>query len=319
MGSPEFAVPSLRALIDARYHVIAVYTQPDRPSGRGRRLMAPPAKQAAEEAGILIYQPPSLRRGGATEELHALAPDLIVVAAYGQILRPAVIDLPRFGCLNVHASLLPRHRGAAPVAAAILAGDAETGVSIMQIDPGLDTGPVLSRRATAILDTDTTGTLTERLARLGAALLIDTLPGWIDGTVEAVPQDDSTTTLAPPLQKDAGRIDWSKPAIRLWREVRAYNPWPICNTTLSGEALQILAAWPLPLDVKAAPAGMVVALPPDASEATPPESRPPAGGFAVATGEGLLVPLQLRRAGRNVTSAAEFARGARDLLGSKLG
>ncbi|HZQ34692.1 MAG TPA: methionyl-tRNA formyltransferase, partial [Dehalococcoidia bacterium] len=174
MGSPAFAVPALRALHDAGYDLVAVYTQPDRPAGRGRALVAPEVKRVAREYGLPVHQPERLRTPEERERLRDLRPDLIVVSAYGQILRPAVIDLPRFGCINVHASLLPRHRGASAIAAAILAGDAETGVSIMQIDPGMDTGPVLSQRSTPVGDEDTTGVLADRLSRMGAELLIET-------------------------------------------------------------------------------------------------------------------------------------------------
>ena len=178
MGSPEFAVPSLHALVERGYNVVAVYTQPDRPAGRGRRLAPPPVKEVALQLGLAVMQPERLRGRDEIERLRAFAPDLIVVAAYGQILRPAVVDLPRHGAINVHASLLPRWRGASPIPAAILAGDRETGASIMRIGYGLDTGPVIAQRAITIADDDTTGTLTERLAALGAATLLDALPGW---------------------------------------------------------------------------------------------------------------------------------------------
>lgn len=319
MGSPEFAVPSLRALAEAEYELVAVYAQPDRPAGRGRRLVAPPVKLAAQELGVPVYQPPSLRRADAIDELRALAPALIVVAAYGQILRRAVIELPRHGVLNVHASLLPRHRGASPVTAAILAGDAETGVSIMQIDAGLDTGPIVSQRSTPIDDRDTAGTLTARLARLGAELLVETLLGWLDGDVQAVPQDPSRATHAPQLQKEAGQIDWRKPATALWREVRAFNPWPLSSTRFGPDEaqLQILEARPLHAIQSSEPPGSVVAVDPWREQL--PQDQRGMAGFAVVTGDGLLVPLLVRRAGRNAATAAEFARGVRGLIGSRLG
>jgi methionyl-tRNA formyltransferase len=319
MGSPEFAVPSLRAIVAAGHTIAAVYTQPDRPAGRGRRLIPPAVKVAAEKLGIAVHQPSSLRNKTVVDELRALAPDLIVVAAYGQILRPAVIEIPRHGVLNVHASLLPRHRGAAPIPAAILAGDAETGVSIMQIDQGLDTGPVLGRRTTPIEYDDSTATLTARLEQLGAELLVASLAGWLDGSLAAVPQDDSLATLARPLHKDAGQIDWRKPAVTLWREVRAYNPWPLSSTRLgpNDEQLQVLEARALPaVSDSAAPAGTVVAIA-DRRDQLPPEKRGMAA-FGVATGDGFLVPLLVRRAGRNATTAADFARGARGLIGTQL-
>lgn len=320
MGSPVFAVPALQALAGARYPIVGVYTQPDRPAGRGRALVASPVKQAAAALGLPVFQPERLRGAEATESLRLLRPDLIVVAAYGQILRPAVIDLPRYGCINVHASLLPRHRGASAIAAAILAGDHETGVSLMQIDPGMDTGAVLATRSTPIADDDTTGTLTERLATIGAELLIETLPGWIAGTVAAIPQNDAEATLAPPIAKEAGELDWRKPALQLWREVRAYNPWPLSSTRLRGEPLQILEARALPDaggGVPPSPPGAVRGSA-DFAAALPAEARGRAG-FAVATGAGLLVPLTVRRAGRNAVSGAEFARGVRELIDAVLG
>lgn len=316
MGSPGFAVPSLRALIDAGYDLVAVYTQPDRPAGRGRAVVAPEVKRVALEYGLPVHQPERLRTPEERERLRDLRPDLIVVAAYGQILRPAVIDLPRFGCINVHASLLPRHRGASAIAAAILAGDAETGVSIMQIDPGMDTGPVLGQRSAPIGDDDTTGTLADRLSRIGAELLVETLPGWVAGHIRAVPQDEAHATQAPPIAKEDGAIDWTKPAQRLWREVRAYNPWPLSSTRFRGEPLQLLEAWPLgDIDGDVAQ-GTVVALP---SATSLNDERRKRAAFAVTTGAGLLVPLTVRRAGRGAVSAAEFARGARELLGTRLG
>lgn len=316
MGSPGFAVPSLRALVDAGYDLVAVYTQPDRPAGRGRALVAPEVKRVALEYGLPVLQPDRLRTPEARERLRELRPDLIVVAAYGQILRPSVIDLPRFGCINVHASLLPRHRGASAIAAAILAGDAETGVSIMQIDPGMDTGPVLSQRSTPIGDDVTTGALTDRLSRIGAELLVETLPGWLAGRLRAVPQDAAHATQAPPIAKEDGAIDWTEPALRLWREVRAYNPWPLCSTRFRGAPLQLLEAWPLANAEGEAAPGTIVPVPP---AATLSDGQRRQAAFAVATGDGLLVPLTVRRAGRGAVSAAEFARGARDLVGTRLG
>ena len=316
LGSPDFAVPSLRALVDAGQEVAAVVTQPDREAGRGRRLVAPAVKTAAQELGLLVLQPPSLRRPEAVAELAAVRPEVMVVAAYGQILRRAVLDIPPHGVLNVHASLLPRWRGAAPVSAAILAGDPVTGVSIMLLDEGLDTGPVLATRETPIADTDTGGSLTERLAGLGAELLVETLPGWLRGEVTPVPQDDARATYAPRLEKEAGRIDWREPAVTLWRKVRAYTPWPGAFTDYRSEQLRILLAWPLP-DGDGGRPGQVVGLPTDATERVPADLGRPA--FAVVTGDGLLVPLRLQRAGRRALAANEFARGERGLIGSRFG
>jgi len=317
MGSPEFPVPSLRAIAEAGYNVVRVYTQPDRPAGRGRKLVPPPVKVAAESLGIPVYQPERLRQNEAMVQLRELEPNLIVVAAYGQILRPEVVNLPQFGVINVHASLLPRHRGASAIAAAVLAGDAQTGVSVMRIDAGLDTGPVLVRRSTPIQEGDTAGTLTERLAVLGAGLLVEILPGWLAGEVQAVPQDESQATYAPLLSKDDATIDWTKPAEVLAREVRAYNPWPLCSTHLNGEQVQILQGLALPglVPGDSGPPGTVVAL--TGLENALPSAARSLAGIAIVTGNGLLVPLALRRAGRNVTTGAEFARGVRGLIGAR--
>jgi methionyl-tRNA formyltransferase len=316
MGSPDFALPSLSRLIADGYTIVGVYTQPDREAGRGRVLTPPPVKEAALAHGLPVFQPASLRREGAVDDLRALHPDVIVVAAYGQILRRPVLEIPPHGVLNVHASLLPRWRGAAPIQAAILAGDRETGVSIMRIDEGLDTGPVLARRATPISDFDNAGTLTDRLAELGADLLGETLPRWLRGEITAAPQDDALATYAPRVDKDAGRIDWTLPAADLWRHVRAYTPWPSAFTTLRDGVLRILEAWPLAGDTDEPP-GTVVPVPPGAGEEVPPER--PRAAFAVQTGAGLLVPLKLQRAGKRPLFAEEFLRGERDLIGRQLG
>ena len=317
MGSPDFAVPSLRALVDAGHDVAAVVTQPDREAGRGRKLVPPAVKVAAQALGLPVLQPPSLRRPAAVEELAALRPEVMVVAAYGQILRRSVLEIPPHGVLNVHASLLPRWRGASPVTAAILAGDAETGVSIMLLDEGLDTGPVLATRATPIEDSDTGGTLTARLAEMGAALLMVTLPGWLARHVEPQPQDETLATYAPRLEKEAGRIDWSRPAVEIWRQVRAFTPWPGAFTSYAGDLLRIEAAWPLEGSEPSNETGRVVPAPPDARAAVPEALGRPA--FAVQTGAGLLLPLRLQRAGRRALSAQEFLNGERGLIGRRLG
>lgn len=302
MGTPEFAVPTLRALAATGNELVAVYTQPDRPAGRGRQLRPSPVKLAALELGLPVVQPASLRPAEEVERLAALAPDVIVVAAYGQILRPNVISIPPHGILNVHASLLPRWRGAAPIPAAILAGDAETGVTIMLIDPGLDTGPILAKRAIPIAEDDTTGSLTAKLATLGADLLVRTLPDWVAGRIVPEPQDDSLATVAPRIQPDDAIIDWRKPAERLAREVRAYQPWPGARTTLHGRQLTILAA--TPIEGAATPPGAVVL-----------EGR---SGLAVATGDGLLRLLRVQLQGGKPLDAASFRAGRRDLAGAVL-
>jgi methionyl-tRNA formyltransferase len=245
MGTPDFAVPSLEALLAAQsagadWQVVGVITQPDRPSGRGKQLTPPPVKLAAHAAGVPVLQPEKLR-GEAVDALAALAPEVIIVAAFGQILRKSVLNLPPHGCINGHASLLPRWRGAAPIAAAIYAGDAETGVTIMQMDPGLDTGPMLAKRAMPISPTHTTGQLTAELAQLGAALLVDTLPEWLAGRLPPEPQAETLATLAPRLQKEAGELNWADPAAVIERQVRAFSPWPGTFTTGPRGQLNVLA------------------------------------------------------------------------------
>jgi methionyl-tRNA formyltransferase len=316
MGSPDFAVPSLRALVAAGHDVEAVVTQPDREAGRGRRLVPPAVKVAAQEMKLPVLQPPSLRRPDAVATLTALQPAVIVVAAFGQILRPNVLGIPPKGVLNVHASLLPRWRGASPVTAAILAGDAQTGVSIMLMDEGLDTGPVLATRATPIDDFDTGGTLTDRLATLGAEVLVATLPAWLAGDLPPRPQDGSIATYAPRLDKESGRIDWSSAAVDIWRQVRAFTPWPGAYTTSGDVMLKLLEAWPLAGFV-VEPPGTVVPLPWGAVDAVPATRPRPA--FAVATGDGFLLPLTVQRAGKRPVYAEEFLRGERGLLGRRLG
>ena len=219
MGSPQFAVPSLRALIDAGQNVVAVYTQPDREAGRGRQVHPSPVKIAAMERGLPILQPERLRGPAVFEELKSFEPDLIVIVAYGQILRADVLALPRHGTLNVHASLLPKYRGASPVAGALLNGESVTGVTIvMLVDEGLDSGPVLSQRSELILPEDTTATISDRLATAGAELLVETLPDWIDGRLTPIPQDEGPATLTRRIRKEDGEIDWRRPAEQLWHQ-----------------------------------------------------------------------------------------------------
>lgn len=300
MGTPAFAVPSLRALA-GRYSVAGVVTQPDRPAGRGRQPVASPVKQWAVGAGLPLLQPARLREPAAQEQLTAWAPDLIVVAAFGQLLPPAVLSLPRYGCLNVHASLLPRWRGAAPIAAAIAAGDAETGVTLMLMDAGLDTGPMLAKRAAPIQPADTTAALTERLAELGAALLIDSLPDYLAGALPAEPQPPGLATYAPQLRKEAGRLDFARPAAELERQLRAVTPWPGAYTLWQDQPLKILAV--RVLDETPAPAGTVFA----ASD-----------GPAVACGFGAVALDLVQPAGKKPMAGPDFIRGARHFIGSIL-
>ena len=241
MGSPDFSLPSLRALAQ-HYDLVGVVTQPDRASGRGRELKSPPVKTLALELGIPILQPEKLRAPEAMGQLRAWSPDLIVVASFGQILKRDVLDLPRYGCINVHASLLPRWRGAAPINAAILEGDEETGVTIMQMDVGLDTGPMLAKQSIRLTRDDTAGSVTQALATLGADLLIGTLPRWIAGEIQPEPQDDSLATYAPMLKKEAGKLDFTQDVHELERRVRAFNPWPGAFMDFDGTILKIQRA-----------------------------------------------------------------------------
>ncbi len=308
MGTPAFAVPSLEALWNAQaaqgWELVGVVTQPDRPAGRGRRLTMSPVKARALEYGVPILQPGRLRREpDAVEALRALAPDLFVVAAFGQILPPEVLAIPRFGSVNVHASLLPAHRGASPIPAAILAGDPETGVSIMLMDEGMDTGPVLAQAPEPIHPDDTAATLAERLARRGAHLLVETLAGWLRGEVSPVPQEElpGEPSVCRPLRKEAGRIDWTQPAEAIQRMVRAYTPWPSAHTTWKGRPFKILRARAVP------------------GQAEPGRVVQVAEGIAVGTGEGLLVLEEVQPAGKRAMAIRDLLNGAPDFLGTRLG
>jgi len=241
MGSPDFALPTLAGLA-AHYTVVGVVTQPDRPAGRGRTLTPPPVKTLAEQLGIAVMQPERLRAPDAFAQLAAWQPDLIVVAAFGQILRQNVLELAPHGCLNVHASLLPRWRGAAPIQAAILAGDQQSGVTIMKMDAGIDTGDILAQRATDLTADETAGSLSERLARMGVELLLDTLPGWLAGTVQPVSQENVRATYAAMLKKEDGELNVQETAEQLERRVRAFQPWPGTSLRVGGEVYKVLRA-----------------------------------------------------------------------------
>jgi methionyl-tRNA formyltransferase len=257
MGTPDFAVPSLRALVEhsspgrlwaSGLDIAGVFTRLDKPAGRGRSVVASAVKRYALEQGIPVYQPGTLRSPDSLALLRSLAPSVIVVAAFGMLLPPEVLDLPPHCCLNVHASLLPRYRGASPIPAAILAGVGETGVTLMQMDEGLDTGPIVAQRTVPIAADDTTGTLTTKLAEAGADLLVATLPRWLAGGVECQDQDDSLATMTRPLRKEEGRLDWTRSAVELGRRVRAVSPWPGAFTTWNGRTLKILSAHPVDTD-----------------------------------------------------------------------
>lgn len=241
-GTPEFAVPPLKALIASDHQVVAVYTQPDRPQGRGRKIIPTPVKAVAESAGIPVFQPESFKDPGAIEHLRSLRPDLMVVVAYGLILPKAVIDIPLKGCINIHASLLPRWRGAAPIQRSILEGDEVTGVTIMYIEPKLDAGPMILKAETAIPANEAAGDLHDRLALIGADALMRALPAIEEGTQTAVTQDEAFVTYAAKISKDEARLDFKEPAIALARKIRAFNPWPVAETRYREEPLRIWQA-----------------------------------------------------------------------------
>jgi methionyl-tRNA formyltransferase len=295
-GTPEFAVPALQALLDSRYRVAAVYTQPDRPAGRGRQVQMSAVKRCALARRIPVEQPQTLRDPAALERLAAWSADLMVVAAYGLILPGPVLRTPRLGCVNIHASLLPRWRGAAPIQRAILAGDRESGVTIMQMDEGLDTGPMLLERRTPIHPRETGATLHDRLATLGAEALLAALEQLAEGALEPRPQPETGATYAAKIRKEEGVIDWSRTAVEIDRQVRAFNGWPIAETRWRGEQLRIWEASPLATRT-IAPAGTVLASGPE--------------GVDVATGEGILRITRLQAPGRKPVSAAEFTNAHR--------
>lgn len=302
-GTPDFAVPSLQAVLAAGYTVAAIYTQPDRPAGRGRLLRASPLKTCALAAGIPIHQPATLRDAAVQAELAALQPDVLVVAAYGLILPPAVLAIPRLGCINVHASLLPRWRGAAPVHWALLAGDAVTGISIMQMDAGLDTGPVLTQAVFPIPRGITGGELYQQLAILGAETLLATLPALLAGHATPQPQDQSLVTYAAKLSKSDLELDWSQPALALERRVLTFNPEPVARTLLDGQMLRIWRAWAESESTAALP-GVVL--------------RQEREGIIVATGDGVLRLTELQLPGARPLPVAAFGNAHR-LTGRRLG
>jgi methionyl-tRNA formyltransferase len=295
MGSPDFALPTLR-LLAAHYPLVGVVTQPDQPAGRGRVLTSPPVKRLTQELGLPVIQPRRLREPEAMAQLDAWRPDLVVVAAFGQILRPVMLDLPRYGCINVHASRLPRWRGAAPIQAAILHGDAETGVTIMRMDSGVDTGLVLSQRTLIISPDDTAGTLSPKLAELGAQLLIDTLPAYLDGTLQPRPQDSAGVTYAPLLKKEDGRLDFTQPAEALAGRVRAFNPWPGSFTLWEGQILKVHRAHVVLTQIPWVNGTRVV------HQGLP----------AVAAAGGLLVLDEVQPAGKKIMPGKVFLQGARN-------
>ncbi|WP_027853476.1 methionyl-tRNA formyltransferase [Marinobacterium litorale] len=305
-GTPDFAAASLSALLNAGHNVIAVYTQPDRPAGRGRKLTASPVKQLAEQHELPVYQPQSLRDEAAQAELAALKPDLMVVAAYGLILPREVLNIPSLGCINVHASLLPRWRGAAPIHRAVLAGDRETGITIMQMEAGLDTGPMLLKTSCEIGANETSGELHDRLSVLGGNALCQALEQLKQGTLNAEPQDDSQATYAHKLEKAEGALDWSADAETLARQIRGLNPWPVAYTEHEGKTLRVWAAHVAEATTDPAP-GTIVAHTKEA--------------LIVSTGSGRLALTSVQLPGGKPTpvSALLNAHGKRFAVGSTLG
>lgn len=302
-GTPEFAAAALEALIASDHDVVGVVCQPDKPAGRGQKLTPPPVKVVALRAGLPLAQPASVRKGDILETLRGWAPDIAVVAAYGRILPPSLLTLPPHGCINIHASLLPRLRGAAPIQWAIARGEPATGITIMQMDEGMDTGDILLQRATAIRADDTGSSLHDRLARIGAELVLEALAAIAAGTATRTPQHHDEATYATMLRKDDGRIDWSRPAVETERLVRAFDPWPSTFTFVGGQRLRVLRAHLVPGDTGAAP-GTVVEI---------------GSALRVATGAGILAVDEVQLEGRRRVSAADFVRGGGVAIGALLG
>ena len=300
MGTPDFAVPVLEALI-VHHHVAGIVTQPDRPAGRSKEPRFSPVKRAALAHDIPVFQPEKIRRDEAIAELKRWQADVYIVAAFGQILPQSVLDIPAYGSLNTHASLLPRWRGAAPIQAAIRAGDRETGITIMKMDAGLDTGPILSQRALTIADDETAESLHDRLALLAAELLIETLPAYLDDRIQPRPQDDSQATYAPMIKKEEGQIDWTQAALVIERQIRAFTPWPGTFSTWKTQPIRILRAQV------------------GSGHADPGQITERDGLTAVGTSEGLLVLQRVQLAGRKALSIDEFLRGHADFVNSRLG
>ncbi len=299
MGTPEFAVASLEACFDVG-DVVAVVTQPDKPKGRGNTLAAPPVKELALARGIPVLQPAKLRTPPFSEELRRYAPDVCVVTAYGRILPKDILELPPKGCVNVHGSLLPRFRGAAPIQWSIAHGDVETGVTLMVMDEGLDTGPMLAMKRLPIAPDDTSASLYPKLAALGGALLRESLPAYLSGELKPVPQPSEGVVLAPIIEKDEGRLDFTRPAVALERRLRAFTPWPGAFTTLGGKLLKVHRAR---VGQRTGTPGTVLSAGPE--------------GIEVACGEGSLVLLEVQLEGKRVMSAAEFLTGHKLAQGSQ--
>ncbi len=318
MGTPTFAVPALETLIigskpglvlQEGYEIVTVITRPDKPAGRGKEIVYSPVKQLARSQGIPVWQPGSLKRPENIEALAAYKADLYIVAAFGQILPQAVLDFPRYGTLNIHASLLPKYRGVSPISEAILQGDTETGVTIMLIDAGVDTGPTLLQRTLPISEDDTTGSLTIKLAALGASALLEALPLWVQGKITPQPQDEQLASYTRILHKEDGKIDWNRPADVLARTVRAFTPWPSAYTNWGDKLLKIISAYAVQSDTGLKAKVGTVSLRKENGRQT----------LTVATGNGLLIVDKLQLEGKKVMSADEFLRGYSQIVGEVLG
>ena len=308
MGTPQIAVPVLESLLVAGHYIAAVYTQPNRPAGRGRGITSSPVKLAAQSLGLPIVEPQSFKKEEEQRRLASFKPEAVVVAAYAKLLPPPVLELPRWGCINFHPSLLPRHRGAAPIPATILAGDEFGGVSIMLMNEGLDTGPVLAQAEIPVAASDTTGSLNKKLSVVGGQLLNEVLIAWQRGEIKPRPQDDSLASNSSVIYKADGEIEWTKPAEEIWRRVRALQPWPGAFTHWQGRLLKIVEALPVPYDGKAAP-GQVLAGPlPGNLQAA----------FGIATGKGVLGIIKAQLEGKRVMTSEELLRGQRQLIGVAL-
>ncbi len=318
MGTPQFAVPALNALIESAppgvllpegYEIVTVITRPDKPAGRGREMNFSAVKQTALAHGLPVWQPGSFKKAESSEALAAYHADLYVVAAFGQILPQTVLDQPRYGTLNIHASLLPKYRGANPIAEAILQGEGETGISIMLLDAGIDTGPILLKRSMPIAEDETTGSLTTKLADLGAQALLEALPQWIASKIIAEPQNEEKASHTRMHQKEDGVIRWDRPALVLARQVRAYNPWPSAYTYWRGKLLKLITAQAFTVEPETTVPPGTVSVHEIAGHQV----------LAIVTGAGFLAVRQLQLEGKKVMSAEEFLRGYSQIVGQVLG
>ncbi len=310
MGTSELSVTILEALVQAGHEILDVYTRADKPAGRGRKPTPPPVKEAAQRLGLPVYQPVSIKTPEEIERVRQIKPDIAVIAAYGRLIPGPMLDIPPLKFVNVHPSLLPKYRGPSPINSPILAGDRETGVSIFVLEETMDTGPILAQRSMPLSPGDTGETLSRKLASLGAELLLETIPRWAAGEINPQPQDDSQATYTHILKKEEGRLDWSRPAVELWRQVRAFQPWPGSFSTWKGHLLKILASEPVDSPVEGEP-GMTLLIhdPKDPGKMLP----------AVQTGQGLLVLRKLQLEGHRPLDGQVFLQGERGFAGSRLG